>query len=213
MGAFKKFGDIIFEYFVISILLIASLLLVVPFVPMWISIIGYFNKKREQRMFKDIYTTFKENYKIILKFSIVELLLLVFSVLNLYYFSVNYNNTYLFIIVISTITGLMALLFLVNAPMIIINMNVSLKQLLFNCFTLTFGGLGRTFLSMVLIIGALIIFLYFPYIGPLLVYFLPFGVADMIKENMYKLKAKRLKTTVRELKEIENRDEFLEEDL
>ena len=76
---FKKIGDIVFDYVIISLLLTISLLLLIPFIPMYVGVNYYFSKSSEDRSLKDIFICIKNNFGIICKFTVLELILLIFS--------------------------------------------------------------------------------------------------------------------------------------
>ena len=135
MKWFRIFGEYIFEYLILTIILVLSLILVIPFIPVYIGVVGYLTHKRDDRMLKDIFTTIKENWKIILKFTIFELIILIFSFLNIYYFRQNMTGFNTVIVIISYVFLFFGVVFLAHAPMIIIGMIVNLRQIILNTFS------------------------------------------------------------------------------
>lgn len=210
MKGFRIFGEYLFEYFVITLLLILSLALVIPFVPVYIGTIEYFTHKRDDRMFKDIFKTIKENLKIIIKFTIFELIVLVVSFLNVYYFRTHTEGFNIVILVISYVFLFLGIIFLAHAPMIIIGMNVNLRKLIYNCFLFFFGGLANSVIAILALAGLVIGASYLPYIVIPLLYFAVLIVEIFTRKSFLNLKAKSMHTTVHELTKKENEDVFFE---
>ena len=84
MKGLKLIGDYFLEYLIISVLLILSFTLIIPFIPMLIGIVSYFRRKIDDRMLKDIFKPIKENIKIIIKFTVFELILVLFSLISFF---------------------------------------------------------------------------------------------------------------------------------
>ena len=211
MKGFRIFGEYLFEYFVITMLLVLSLALVLPFVPVYIGTIAYFMHKHDDRMLKDIFICIKENLAIIIKFTIFELIILVTAFLNVYYFRTHTEGFNMVILVISYVFLFLGVIFLAHAPMIIIGMNVNLRKLIYNCFLFFFGGIANSVISILALAGLVIATSYVPYIFIPLSYFVVLIVEYFTKKSFYVLKAKSLHISVHELMEKESQDAFFEE--
>lgn len=211
MKGFRIFGEYIFEYLILTIILVLSLILVIPFIPVYIGVVGYLTHKRDDRMLKDIFTTIKENWKIILKFTIFELIILVFSFLNIYYFRQNMTGFNTVIVVISYVFLFFGVVFLAHAPMIIIGMNVNLRQLILNTFLFFFGGVINSIIAIAALAGLTAIASYIPYLVIVLLYFAVVIVEYFTRKNFLFLKARKLNMSVEELTKREQEDTYLEE--
>ena len=204
---FKKIGDIVFDYVIISLLLTVSLLLLIPFIPMYIGVNYYFSKNSEERSLKDIFICIKNNFGIICKFTILEVLILVFSIGNILFFNTGSRSNDL-ITLLSYVFLIFGVIFFVNSSIIINNMNVTLKQLLFNCITFIFGKWYVSLILIALVIAAVIGLTYFPYLIPFALYFIAIVNQKTNGPIFNILKAKQMKTTVNEMLEQENRDDY-----
>ena len=211
MKGFRIFGEYIFEYLILTIILVLSLILVIPFIPVYIGVVGYLTHKRDDRMLKDIFTTIKENWKIILKFTIFELIILIFSFLNIYYFRQNMTGFNTVIVVISYVFLFFGVVFLAHAPMIIIGMNVNLRQLILNTFLFFFGGVINSIIAIAALAGLTAIASYIPYLVIVLLYFAVVIVEYFTRKNFLFLKARKLNMSVEELTKREQEDTYLEE--
>ncbi len=211
MKGFKIFGDYIFEYLVITLMIILSSLTVIGFVPMFVGIVAYYNRRKDDRMFKDIFIAIKDNLKIIIKFTIIELIILIVSILNIYYFSAHQEGFNIVILWLSYFFLFIGIVFLAHAPMIIIGMNVNLRQLIFNCFLFFFGGLLNSIIAIAAVALIVILAAYIPYLIILYVYFAVRAVAYFTGKNFMVFKAKKLNISVYELQKKENEDVYFTE--
>lgn len=199
------------EIFVVTLLLAASALLVVPFIPMLVGVAGFFRSKKNVRRFKDIFTTIGANFGIIILYTIFELIIIVFSVLNIYFFNTHPENSNYFIFVVCCVALVVGLVYLINGPIIIVNMKVNFRQLLYNGLKLLAGGILRSLLSVVIVGGVVALILFYPYVIPLTLYAVPFVLTKLLTENFYALKAKALKVSVYQLKNNIVDDNYLNE--
>lgn len=204
-------GDYLFEFFVVSILLIASFILVIPFVPMIVGVAGYFEKNIDSRRFKDIFTTIKKNLKIIVLYTIFQITILVVSALNIFYFNTHLENMNAVILILSYVSLFIGLFYLVTAPIIIVHMNVTFRQLLFNSLMLLFGNIKNTSLTLLLIILIVLLVLYFPYVVFALFYLVALLSQKWMRQNFFRLKARVLGISFEELMKQGTEDEFLKE--
>lgn len=211
MNGFRIFGDYVFEFLVITFLLIVSLALVIPFVPVYVGVIAYFTHHRDDRMFKDIFRAIKDNWKILIKFTIFELIVLVVSFLNVYYFRTHTEGFNIVILVLSYVFLFIGVIFLVHAPMIIIGMNVNLRQLIYNSFLFFFGGVINSAIAVLAVGGAVILASYMPYLIPLLLYPVTLIVEILTNRNFLFFKARKMGISVEELKRKQNEDIFFED--
>lgn len=205
------FGDYVLEFFVVTILLILSLALVIPFIPMVVGVTGYFKRDINSRRFKDIFSTIKENWKILIFYTIFQLIILVASILNIFYFNSHFEQNFYFILIVSYIALIIGIFYLITAPTIIVNMNVSFRQLLYNGFMLLMGNLKNTIFALVLAALVVVLILYFPYVIPFMFYFVTLLSQKLMSENFLRLKAKALGVRVEDLKKESDEDEFLSE--
>lgn len=211
MKGLKVFGDLLFEYLIISILLSLSLVLVLPFVPVFVGVIYYFKYPSGERMLKDIFKGIKLNFKILIPYTILEVLLVIGSGLNIFYFQRHNPNDNIVILVISYIGIIVGMILLVNGPMIILNMKVTFIQLLFNSVALVFGGISNSIMLFIGAFGYLVLISFYPFMIPVGLYFLAIGSNYITKRNFTTLKAKKLNITVEELIALESKDDYLDE--
>lgn len=198
MKNFGKIGSIIFDYIIITILLSISLFLVIPFIPMFIGTINYFQREKNERQIKDIFIAIKNNLKIIIKVTIFLIIVITISVLNIIYFNSNEMSNDL-ITILCYIMLIYSLIIVVNSPILILQMNLKLKQLLFNCITLIFGRWYLSILTFILVAGIIIVGINFMYLIPFVLYFIALIIYKSTSINFYILKAKAYKTTIEEL--------------
>lgn len=211
MKGLRIFGDYLFEYFTITLLLILSFVLIIPFIPIFIGIVSYFRRKLDDRMLKDIFKPIKDNFKIIILFTIFELVLIIFSVLNIYYMNTNLEQMNTVMLFISYTGLIIGIYLLIHSPVIILDMKVNFRQLLFNSVFLIMGGFKNTLLCIVGVLAYALIGITIPYLTIVLIYFIPFLISKLTSKNIIQLKAIRMNTTVAELTKMENQDDYLDE--
>ena len=211
MDGLKSFGEYMLEIVFVTLLVALSVLSVVLFIPVMVGLNGYFKNKKDVRLFRDIFKTIKENYKIIILFTIFELLIIVFPTLNIYFFNTNPEKMNYFILAVSYVSLFAGAIYFVTAPTIIVNMNVTFRQLLYNGFMLLFGSLLRSLICIVVVGGVVFLILYSPYAIIATLYLVPFVITKMMLENFYVLKSKVLHISVYELKNRELKDDYLDE--
>ncbi|MDE6666927.1 MAG: hypothetical protein K2K38_01100 [Clostridia bacterium] len=211
MKGFRLIGDYAFEFLVITILIALSAVLIIPFVPMLTGVTGYFKEDINTRRFKDIFTTIGHNWKILIFYTIFQLVIIVFPVLNIYFFNTHPENTSYFVLAVSCIALVVGVIYLTTAPTVIVNMDVKFRQLLYNGIMLVFGGLLRSIISIACVAGVVALIIFYPYFVPLTLYAVPLITSKLMKENILKLKAKALNVSVFELKKMEKADDYLDE--
>lgn len=211
MHGLQVFGEYVFEVFVVSLLLAASALLVIPFIPMFIGVIGFFKSDKKTRRFKDIFTTIGSSFGTIAIYTIFELVIILFPILNIYFFNTHPESTNYFVLAVCVVALVVGVIYLINGPIIIVNMQVGFRQLLYNGFMLLFGGLFRSVLALGVIGGVVALIMFYPYVLPLTLYAVPYVLSKLLTENFYVLKAKALKTSVYELKHNIDKDDYINE--
>lgn len=211
MRGIRILGDYILEYVVITLLVALSAVTVVMFVPMLVGLNGYFKNKKDVRLFRDIFITIKENYIIIIPYTIFVLLIIVFPVLNIYYFNTHPLKMNYFLLAISYVALVIASIYLATGPTIIVNMKVKFLQLIYNGFMLVFGGFIRSLASIALIAGIFALVLYYPYVIVATLYVVPLITTRLMLENFYVLKARALGTNVYQIKKGLENDDYLDE--
>ena len=203
MKGFAKLGEYVLEIVVVTLLVALSAALVIPFIPMMVGLNGFFKNKKDVRLFADIFRTMKENWKILIPYTIFELLIVVFPILNIFYFNTHLEQMNYFVLAASYIALVVGVIYFATGPTIIVNMNVGFFQLLRNGFMLLFGGLLRSFASLALVAGVVAMILLYPYGIFATFYLIPFLVTKLMTENFLVLKAKALGTNVYTLKQAE----------
>ena len=212
MKGLQLFGEYAFEFIVVTLLLALSAVLIIPFIPMTVGVVGYFKRNIHARRFKDIFTTIGANWKILIFYTVFQLIIIVFPVLNIYFFTTHPENTNYFVLAVSCVALVVGAMYLVSAPVIIVNMKVTFRQLIYNGIMLMFGGPWRSLLSLACVGGIIALILFYPYVVPLTLYAAPYLVSILMTENFYHLKAKATGVSVFELKKQLNEDDFLDED-
>lgn len=187
------YGDYVFEFLLITFLMCISLCLVIPFPLILVGITGYFKTDIHERRYKDIFIHIKENIKILIIYTAFQLCMIIIPILNIYYFNMNLDQMNNVIYVVSYVILILGIIILISAPTIIINMNVSFTQLIFNSFILLFGNLKNTLYSILLIIVLVLLVLYFPYIVIFTFYIIILFNSKFMKENLEILRTKSLK--------------------
>ena len=208
MKGIGKFGEYVLEVVVVTLLVALSAATVIPFIPMMVGLAGYFRNKKEVRMFRDIFDTIKENWKILIPYTIFQLLITVFPILNIFYFNTHLDQMNYFILALSYVALVIGAIYFVSAPTIIVNMNVSFFQLLRNGFMLLFGGLLRSLACLAAVAGVIALILFYPYTVIASFYLLPMIVTKFMLENLYVLKARMLGTNVYTIKAAEQDDDY-----
>lgn len=211
MKGFRLFGDYAFEFFVITLLVALSAVLILPFIPMVVGVAGYFKTDINSRRFKDIFTTIGKSWKILIFYTVFQLIIIIFPVLNIYFFNTHPENTNYFVLAVCCVALFVGVIYLVTAPTVIVNMDVTLRQLLYNGIMLLFGGLLRSLISLACVAGIIALILFYPYVVPLTLYAVPLVISKLMAENFLKLKAKALNTSVFELKKKMKEDDYLDE--
>lgn len=210
MKGLQLFGEYACEFLVVTLLLALSAFLVIPFIPMVVGVTGYFKQGINGRRFKDIFTTIGANWKILIFYTIFQLVIIVFPVLNIYFFTTHPEHMSYFVLAVSCIALVVGVIYLVTSPVIIVNMKVKFRQLLYNGIMLIFGGLWRSLLSLACVGGIIALILFYPYVVPLTLYAAPYLISVLMTENFYKLKAMATGVSVFELKKQLKEDDYLD---
>lgn len=211
MKGLKLFGDYAFEFIVVTVLVAISALTVIFFVPVTVGVTGYFKNDINTRRFKDIFVTIGRNWKILIFYTVFQLVIIVFPVLNIYFFNTHPDNINYFVLAVCVIALLVGVIYLATAPTVIVNMNLKFRQLIYNGIMMLFGSLWRSLLAVLIICGVVALIIFYPYAVPLTLYVSPLAISRLMAENFYHLKAKALNMSVFELKSKENQDDYLDE--
>lgn len=211
MKSFRLFGDYAFEFLIVTVLLALSAITVIPFIPMLTGVTGYFKNNINTRRLKDIFTTIAKNWKILIFYTVFQLVIIVFPVLNIYFFNTHPERVNYFVLAVSCIALFVGIIYLVTSPTVIVNMHVTLRQLFYNGIMLLFGGLLRSIFSIACVAGIVALIIFYPYAVPLTLYAVPLLVSKFMAENFIRLKAKALNTSVFELKKQQTEDDYLDE--
>ena len=202
------FGEYVLEVVVVTLLVGVSAITVIPFIPMMVGLAGFFKNKKNVRLFRDIFLTIGENWAILIPYTIFQLLITVFPILNIYYFNTHLDQMNYVILSLSYIALVIGAIYFATAPTIIVNMNVSFFQLLRNGFMLLFGGLIRSILALAVVAGVIALILLYPYATPAALYLTPFLLTKLMIENLYVLKARMLGTNVYTIKKAEEDEDY-----
>lgn len=211
MKGLRLVGDYALEFLVITLLLALSAFLIVPFAAMLVGVVGFFQNDIDSRRFKDIFTTIGRNWKILIFYTIFQLIIVLFPVLNIYFFNTHAETMNYFVLAVSYIALVVGIFYLTTSPTVICNMNVNFRELLYNGLMLLFGNLISSIVAVLCVVGVIALILYYPYVVPLTLYVVPYVNARLMKENFYNLKAKAMDTSVYELKKQEKSDDYLDE--
>ena len=214
MKGLRLFGDYALEILVITLLLTLSACSVIFFVPMLVGAAGFFKNNIDVRLFKDIFITISRNWKIIIFYTVFQLVIIVFPILNIYYFNTHaeaLNFIGYFVLAVSCIALIVGAIFLTTAPTVIVNMNVTFRQLLYNGVMLIFGGAIRSLVCVAVVAGVFALFIFYPFAVILTLYVSTYLISRFMNENIIKLKAKALKVSVYQLKKKPENDGYLDE--
>lgn len=214
MKGLRLFGDYALEILVITLLLTLSACSVIFFVPMLVGAAGFFKNNIDVRLFKDIFITISRNWKIIIFYTVFQLVIIVFPILNIYYFNTHaeaMNFIGYFVLAVSCIALIVGAIFLTTAPTVIVNMNVTFRQLLYNGVMLIFGGAIRSLVCVAVVAGVFALFIFYPFAVILTLYVSTYLISRFMNENIIKLKAKALKVSVYQLKKKPENDGYLDE--
>ena len=211
MKGLRILGDYALEFLVVTLLVALSALTVIFFVPMIVGVTAYFSNDINTRRFKDIFTTIGRNWKILIFYTLFQLIIIVFPVLNIYFFNTHPENINYFVLAVSVIALIVGIIYLATAPTVIVNMEVKFRQLIYNGIMMLFGSLWRSAVCILLIAGIVALILFYPYAVVVTLYAVPMIISRLMTENFYHLKAKALNTSVFELKKKEKEDDYLDE--
>ena len=204
-------GSYIFEYLIVTLLLVLSLTLIIPFIPVYIGVYNFFKRPMDDRALSDIFKTIKNEFRIIIPFTFIELGLIIFGGLNVYYMTNNPQHMNPLFLTASYIALIIALILFIHAPAIISNMDVTFRELLVNSFTVILGGVTNSLLMAAILIIYLIGIMNFALLAPIGIYVLCLINNQTIERNILTLKAKSLNMTVEELKRKQNEDDYIDE--
>lgn len=211
MRGLRVVGDYALEFLVITLLVALSAVTILPFIPMLVGVTAFFGNEMGTRRFKDIFTAIGANWKILIFYTLFQLVIILFPVLNIYFFNTHPEQTNYFVLAVSYVALVVGMVLLSTAPTVIANMNVNFFQLLRNGIMMVFGSLWRSLVSLAIIAGIVAMIIYYPYPIVLTLYVAPLVNTKLMQENFYHLKAKALGTSVYELRKKQKEDDYLDE--
>lgn len=211
MRGLRIVGDYALEFLVITLLVAVSAVTILPLIPLLVGLTAFFGNAMGTRRFKDIFVAIGVNWKILIFYTLFQLVIIVFPVLNLYFLNTHPEQMNYFFLAVSCITLFVGVVYLATAPTIIVNMKVNFFELLRNGIMLLFGSWWRGIVCIGVIAGVVAMIVYYPYPIVLTLYAVPLLIAKLMNENFLHLKAKALGTTVYELKKKLKEDDYLDE--
>ena len=87
MKGLQKFGDYLWEFLAVTLIAAVSAVTVIAFIPVNVGLCAFFKRGIDERRFKDIFTAIGENWKILIFYTLFQLVIIVFPVLNIYFFN------------------------------------------------------------------------------------------------------------------------------
>lgn len=155
--------EYLFDWIFLLLLYAVSLVTVLPFTTFFATSVAYFDRRLDSRSLKVMWTSFRENQKLYLQFGLVTTLFIGVSVLNirvLQYTPGVWTNLIHGLSWISLMFGFFLLLF---APILILKMNLTFRQLLQNTILLMIRGNVMSVLLIFVGAGLFIAGLYYPF--------------------------------------------------
>ena len=211
MKGLRAVGEYAFEFLVITLLVGLSAALILPFVPMIVGVTAFFGKPMGTRRFKDIFTAIGASWKLLIFYTLFELIIIVFPVLNIYFFNTHPDKMNYFVLAVSYFALVVGLMYLTTAPTVIANMKVNFRQLLYNGIMMLFGSWWRGLAALAIVGGVIAMIMLYPYPIVLTLYAVPLVISKLMAENFIHLKAKALGTSVYELKKKQKEDDYLDD--
>lgn len=181
-------GTALFNYIILSILLNIGVILILPFIPIVVGISAYHIEHKDNQSLRTIGSSINENRTLIFQFSLFIIAVVTVSITNILVFDTGYTVLETIIDFISYLLLFVAILLVLHGPVLIIEMKLTFKELLFNSIMLPFGGLIAFFTN----IGIVLLFGYLT--TQSILYFI-FGISFVIQaitrfsyQNLIKLK-------------------------
>ncbi|HBY65711.1 MAG TPA: hypothetical protein DEG42_04950 [Acholeplasmataceae bacterium] len=166
-------GNIVFDYIISVVILNLSLLLIIPFIPLWVGYQKYVETDLHSRSLRSIFINIKENLRIVSQLTLFLLIIFGFAFINLLWLETEIAFLDIIIKIFSYIMLWIGLTVLIYSPTIITNMNVKFKELIYNSIMLIFGGIINYILSMSLLVV-------FMYLSIQYIFVLVFGIPLVI---------------------------------
>lgn len=181
-------GTILFDYIFISILINISLITVIPFISTLVGLVAYFNTDVNERSLMIIFKTMKTNIRMIFKLTLLFTIVLGAIVLNLYVINQD-TNVFVDLVKGLSYVGLFLILnIVINGPIILLNMNVTMREFLTNCILLIFGGI-KNYLLIIITVGLFVYVITYSYLVLILgVYFVIALISKLTYKNFKKLR-------------------------
>lgn len=156
----------LFDYLVIGLLLILSIVLVLPFPSIFVGVVHYFERKMDDRRLGDIFAVYRDNWPILMKFSFYIVIAYAVSIADIAFLR-RAEIGYVVINIIGYTVLILATTTLINGPMLILHMNLNFRQLLFNSFMLIFGKWWLFLITIIIYAGVAVLCIFFPYVTPI----------------------------------------------
>lgn len=142
---YERIGNYLFNYIFAGLLLFLATVLIFPFYAIYVGLIAFF---KEDANFKTIFKTIKSNYKNIVFMTVFFIMLLGLIFLTILIDNSEFKNNFnLFVRYL--IVGIIIFL-LIYPPVVMIEMNVTFKQVIKNSFYLSLTNFVRTLAMFVL---------------------------------------------------------------
>ena len=156
----------LFDYLVIDLLLILSIALIFPFPSIFVGVVHYFERSRDDRRLGDIFAVYKDNWSILIKFSLYIVIAYAAAIADIVFLR-RPEVGYIVINIIGYTVLILATITLINGPMLILHMNLNFKQLLFNSYMLIFGKWWLFLIIIIIYAGVVVLCIFFPYVSPI----------------------------------------------
>jgi hypothetical protein len=183
-------GTAVFDYIIITMLLFVSLMLVIPFVPVYVGVARYLAKSNNERTLRIIFETIKQNIRILFQFSLLFTVLITSIILNLFVLDDSAIVIAKLMEWISYIGLFILLHIIINAPMIIIEMKVTLRELVVNSIHMVFVSF-KEYLVLFIIVLIWLYSISISYLSLVFgIYFVVLIIAKTTNKNIKKIKEK-----------------------
>jgi hypothetical protein len=172
---------VIADFLLVSLTLILAAGTVLVFPLVYAAAVAHFSTPWRERSIKGLFQFIKANGPLLLKFDLIGVGLLLGTFVNVFYLKSHLNSATYGLYALGYIALFADLILLGYGPIVMLKMNVTLRELLTDCFLLLYGNL---FYSLILV-GALVVYAYFsisyPWFTFIGIYFL--AAADYYLSN------------------------------
>lgn len=154
MEILTKTAKTILDFIVITLLMAVSFVLVIPFVFVFVGITGYLIEKPNARSLSLIFKTIGKNFRLLWKYALIETVMLALPIVSIAFWSLPSGWMQQTLLGISWFLLVMGVFFLIAAPVLIVRMNLTFKQLVLNSILTLISGTWRSLLLALLFGGA-----------------------------------------------------------